>query len=235
MKKIIITIFTLIFIGIIAYGGYQIWDINQRYADESKIHDMVLEYKPADNNINNKENKSITDMQVKYPDTVGWITVPGTEIDYPFMWYKDNDFYLSRDINGKYAFAGTLFMDYRCNKDFLSQNTIIYGHHMKNGSMFGTLKSFADEKFFDGYKYGTIYLPQDNLTLEFFAYIVVQPTDKEIYSTQISETYFEYVKKNAKHYRDIGVMYYNRIITLSTCANNDSERLVLIAKMTSEK
>jgi sortase B len=238
MKKAIITILSLFFIAVIAFSDYQLWKINEDYAEESKIHDMVLEYKPDDTHDPEQDpevevvNQSVIDLQGKYPDAVGWLTVPNTKIDYPFVWYKDNDYYLRRDINGKYALAGTLFMDYRCEKDFSSQNTIIYGHHMKNGSMFGTLKNFNDKAFFDANKYGTIYLPHANLTLEFFAYMVVQPTDREIYATELSETYFDYVKQKARHYRDVELSDNDRIVTLSTCSYefNDA-RMVLLAKI----
>jgi len=106
-------------------------------------------------------------------------------------------------------------MDYRCNKDFTSPKTIIYGHHMKNESMFGTLKLFNGKSFFDENKYGFVYLSRDTLTLEFFAYMVVNPNDQEIYSAGLSGTYFDYVKQNARNYRDVGLTEADRIVTLS--------------------
>jgi sortase B len=102
---------------------------------------------------------------------------------------------------------------------------------MKNGSMFGTLKSFADKDFFETNRYGTIYLPDATLTLEFFAYMVVKSTDTEIYSISPSESYFDYIRQNARQYRDIGLTDSDRIVTLSTCAYEfDNARMVLLAK-----
>ena len=114
-------------------------------------------------------------LLAQYPDAVGWIALPNTEINYPFAQHKNNDYYLRRDLKGEYAAAGTIFMDSRCERDFTSQNTILYGHHMKNGSMFGTLKMFGEASFFDTNASGTIYLPNDTLTLAFFAFLVVDP------------------------------------------------------------
>jgi sortase B len=211
------------------YSGYRAWGILGNYEDEAAMHDAVMEYKPEPREV---INQSVIDLQAKFPDVVGWLTVPGTKIDYPFVWYKDNDHYLRRDLNGETATVGTLFMDYRCEKDFTSRNTIVYGHHMKNGSMFGTLKAFADKGFFEANRYGTIYLPRETLALEFFAYLVVKSTDTEIYSAAPSENYLEYVRRNARQYRDIGLTGGGRIITLSTCSYEfDGARMVLLAKV----
>jgi len=208
---------------LLAYSGWQIWKIAGDYKAEADMHDAVMSYKPAPEQI---INQSVIDLQAKYPDVAGWLTVPGTKIDYPFVWYKDNDYYLRRDLDGNYALAGTLFMDTRCSPDFSSQSTIIYGHHMKNGSMFGTLKAFADKDFFDAKKQGTIYLPRETLTLEFFAYLVVKSTEQRIYS----ELDLEYVKQNARQYREIALTEGDRIVTLSTCSYEfDNARMVLIA------
>ena len=214
--------------ALMVYSGYRLWLIQADYKEEAAMHDAVIAYKPQDNEV---VNQSVIGLQAKYPDAVGWLTVPGTKIDYPIVQAVDNDTYLRRDLNGEYALAGTLFMDCRC--DILtSPNAIIYGHHMKNGSMFGTIKAFADKTFFDSNTHGTVYLPHETLTLEFFAYLVVKSTDEKIYSADIGEGYFEYVRQNARQYRDIGLTGEDRLITLSTCSYefNDA-RMVLLARV----
>ncbi len=241
-KGIFKIVIILLLLAVIVFSGYKLWNINKNYADEAKLHGELLEYKPAepsesaDTSPEQPEgivNQEVVDLQAQYPDAVGWLTVPGTKIDYPFVWYEDNDYYLRRDINGDYAVAGTVFMDYRCNKDFTSQNTIIYGHHMKNGSMFQSLKNFNNQSFFDAHTTGTIYLPHDTLTLEIFAYMVVDPaTEKEIYRTGLSDTYFNYVRQNARFYREMNLTDSDKIVTLSTCAYEfDDARMVVLAKI----
>ena len=237
MKKIIINICGILAVGfivIIAYSGYQLWKINTDYAKEAEIHKLVLEYKPEQSNIISEEivNQNVIDLRKKYPDLVGWVTIPNTKIDYPFLQYKDNDYYLRRDINGVYGLSGTIFMDYRCEKDFTSQNNIIYGHHMKNESMFGSLNLFNDSQFFNENMKGIIYLPNDTLMLEIFAYMVVSPNNKEIYNPVLSDTYFEYVKKNARYYRDMELTNSTQIVTFSTCSYEfDDARMVILAKI----
>jgi sortase B len=194
------------------------------------MHGAVMEYKPEP--AAETVNQSVIDLRVKYPDVVGWLTVPGTDIDYPFVRCKDNDYYLRRDLNGDYAVAGTLFLDCLCEPGFTSQNTIVYGHHMKNGSMFGTLKAFADKGFFEANTEGFVYLPHETLTLEFFAYMVVKHTDEVIYGTALTESYLDYIRQNARHYRDIGLMGMDRVLTLSTCSYEfDGARMALLAKV----
>ena len=241
LKKIIIiicSVLVLVFIAVISYGSCQLLKINADYAKEAEIYRIVLKYKPEDtheqvsSHTEIVENQSVIDLKVQYPDAVGWLTIPNAGVDHPFVQYSDNDYYLYRDINGTYASAGTIFVDYRCKKDFSSRNTIIYGHHMKNGSMFGNLSAFSNPNFFNDNKSGTIYLPNDTLMLEFFAYMVIHPGDKEIYNTVPGDTYFDYLKQNARHYRDIGLTDNDRIVTFSTCSYefNDA-RMVLLAKI----
>jgi len=228
MKKLICIILALGFVGLILYSGYQLWLIQIDYKGEADLHSAVLEYKPQ--NDDEPGNQSVIDLLAKYPDTIGWLTIPNTSIDYPFVQSNDNDYYLRRDINSSYALAGTLFLDYRCEKDFTSRNTIIYGHHMKNGSMFGTLKAFADKVFFDENRHGTIYLPHETLTLEFFAFLMIDPaTESEIYNPMPSDVHLDYLQQNARHYRDIGLAEGDRIVTLSTCAYEfDGARYVVL-------
>jgi len=232
MKKTICALLAFVFAAVIAYSGYRLWGIQANYEEEADLHGAVMEYRPEPSE-DGIINQSVIDMQAKYPDAIGWLTVPNTAIDYPFVQSTDNDFYLRRDINGDYAVAGTIFMDYRCEKDFTSRNSILYGHHMKNGSMFGALKAFAGKDFFDANRSGFIYLPYETLTLEFFAYMVIDPaTETEIYNPSLSDMYFEYVKQNARHYRDVGLTNGDRIETLSTCAYEfDNARMVLLARV----
>ena len=216
-------------VALLIFSGYKVWKITDDYRAEAQQHEAVMDYKPASEQI---VNQSVIDLQAKYPDVVGWLTVPGTKIDYPFVWHKDNDQYLRRDLDGDYAVAGTLFMDCRCAPDFDSRNTILYGHHMRNGSMFGTLKAFADKEFFDKNRSGFIYLPYETLTLEFFAYMIVKHTDSEIYSVDPGGSCSEYVRQNAKHFRDIQLTEDDRLITLSSCSYEfNNARMVLLARV----
>lgn len=230
MKRTALSVLALCFAALVAYSGWRAWNEYGDYRAESQMHSVVIGYKPTQ--LGTAANQSVIDLQTKYPAVAGWLTVPGTGIDYPFVWYKDNDYYLRRDLNGNRAMAGTLFMDFRCQRDFTSQNTILYGHHMKNGSMFGTLKRFSDKEFFDAHQRAAVYLPRATLILECFAYLVVTADDAEIYATAPSKDYLDYVRQNARQYSDIGLKASDRIVTLSTCSYEfNNARMVLLTRI----
>ena len=241
MKKILIKgTLSLILLGAIAISGFQLYQIYDNYAAEAEIHEKVLAYKPTQPPTEQETdapyvNQNILDLQAINADVVGWLTIGNTEIDYPFVWCKDNNFYLRRNINKEYAEAGTVFMDYRCERDFSLPNTILYGHHVKNDSMFGTLKNFDSKAFFDANQTGKIFLTDRVLELEIIAFMNVKSRDKEVYKTEFGENdkavFFEYIKENAKHYRETEFSETDMFVTLSTCSYESANaRMVIVAK-----
>lgn len=170
-----------------------------------------------------------------YPEAVAWIRVDDLEtIDYPVMRADDNDYYLHNDSAGNPSADGSIFLDYRNNADFSDDlHTIIYGHNMRDGSMFGTLISYQEEEFFkQGSGMFTIYTPKGSYRYQIFAVNVVDPTDDvfmvgfkdpTIFDSFVSEL------KNSSMY-DTGVQANgdDQIVTLSTCSSAD--RLVVSAK-----
>jgi sortase B len=183
-------------------------------------------------------NENIQELKAQYPDAIGWLTIAGTSIDYPFVQGADNDFYLHHNLDDTYATAGSIFMDYRNYPDFSDVNTILYGHHMKNGTMFASLKRFNDESFFNTVSEGIIYLENKTYSIEFFAYLVVPSDDQVVFGmvnandSQMAETHLSYIKEKARHYRDINITPGEPIVTLSTCAYDFGDaRMVLLGRL----
>jgi len=182
-------------------------------------------------------NQSILDLREKYPNVVGWLTIANTKVDYPFARASDNAYYLRRGLDGNPLSAGTIFMDCRNSADFSDFNTILYGHNMKNGSMFGTLSDFDNQAFFDANPTGTVFLAGRTYTVEFFAYIVLPADDSLIYDPSLSggadiAAFLDHVKSAARFYRDIGVTADDHILTLSTCDYEFSDaRMVLLGRL----
>lgn len=100
------------------------------------------------------------------PDTVGWIRIPGTEIDYPIVQTDNNDTYLHTDFYGRESVEGAIYLDYESQKDMIGKNTILYGHNMKNGSMFRDLVRYKDEGYLKEHQYFTIYTPERMIQLK---------------------------------------------------------------------
>jgi sortase B len=249
MIKPIRVIVAAILIAVIAVGSLNLWTIHSDYAAESEAHDNAMKFKPeghqplraqtpqTSKSPKSTINKNILELQREYGNAVGWLTVDGTKIDYPFAQASDNAFYLKKGLDGGYMAAGSIFMDYRNEKDFSDFNTVIYGHYMKNGSMFGTLRRFGGRKFFETNGSGSIMLSNRTYALEAFAYMVIRSDDKMIYGTlrptaDDAARVLAYIKRNARHYRAIGVTPNDRLVTLSTCAYEfDGARMVLICRL----
>ena len=238
-KRFLLLSVVLMLLATIGYSSYQLWDIKQNYAQEAQMHSRLLHFRPSlqVHSAASQENQSILDLQAAFPSVVGWLTIPNTRIDYPFAQGNDNAHYLHSDLDQNWSSAGTIFMDYRNRHDFSDFNTILFGHHMRNGSMLATLQHFNDRAFFEANATGTIFLNNKTYEIQFMAFAVVAANDAVLYNPHISTDankvlFLEHVRGIARHYRDVDVTTNARIITLSTCNYefNDA-RMVLVGQL----
>ena len=168
-------------------------------------------------------------------DIVGWLRIRALDISYPVVQGKDNDYYLHRTFEKTDNFAGCLFVNSYNMGDFTDQNTIIYGHNMKNGSMFGKLKNFNVPEVFKKSRYFWIFTPDFIYQYRIFSASVV---DKTGLTYQISFTDDEFDQFISRAYsnsvvdnQDVTVTKEDRIVTLSTCTGDDSTRFVVMGKL----
>lgn len=118
---------------------------------------------------------NFTALHTENPDVVAWIQIPGTQINYPVVQGTDNEYYLHRDLNGQKSSAGTIFLDYADQPDFSSQHNILYGHHMKNGSMFKDISRYKDQDYFDRHSAIILYTPEREIHLKALAAVCTSP------------------------------------------------------------
>lgn len=168
-------------------------------------------------------------------DVVAWITVPGTNINYLVAQSKDNDYYLRRLLDGSYANGGTLFMDYRCDPDLSDWNTVIYGHHMKDGSMFGALVDYSEQAFYNEHPVMYLYVPGKRYKLEPVAGCYVE-ADDEIYDLPVSrerrDELLAQAVENSTFVSGVTADTWDRLVTLSTCSDAaGSSRYVVLARI----
>lgn len=164
-------------------------------------------------------------------DYVCWINIPGTKISYPVTQYYNNDFYLHRAFETKAeSYAGTIFIDSFAKNGLEEDNVVIYGHNMKNGSMFGTLKKLKNKDTFENSKYIEIYAKDYVYVYEIFS---VRDVSSDINSLNYKlnnfdiKEYIENAKNQSIQYRDPSV--YTKMISLSTCVGDYSRRLLVTA------
>ncbi len=159
-------------------------------------------------------------------DQTGWISVPGTGIDFPVLQGSDNSEYLNRDPYGEFSYSGSIFLDYRNSPDLSDGLSVIYGHHMSGGHMFGCLDAFRDRGFLEGHRYGSFSAREESYSLEFFAVFECQATDPEIFRP--GSCSMDEVRRFIQERSGIASDPSRRILVLTTCtARGDDSRLVV--------
>ena len=154
-------------------------------------------------------------LKAKYPDVKGYIYAANTGISYAIVKGSDNSFYLDHGIDGSKNNNGAIFIETLCDENFGSQNTIIYGHHMKSGRMFAPLEKYKSQSYYDAHPYMYIYTESQNYRIDLFAGCVVEG-DADIYATSVdADTLANYVAKSTFKAK-IGTPT-GKIVTLSTC------------------
>lgn len=181
-------------------------------------------------------NVDFSDLKKVNEDTVGWIQVTGTNINYPFVQTKDNNYYLSHSFDKSYNDMGWVFLDYRNNINNLSQNTVIYGHGLLNNTMFGSLKQVVKKSWYSNPENYTIKLSteKENTVWQVFSTYTIKPESYYIttnFSTDESfEQFINTIKKRSVYDYKLDVNVNDKILTLSSCYD-DTNRVVLHAKL----
>ncbi len=170
------------------------------------------------------------------PQITAWIACDGTKINYPVVQGTDNAYYLTRLFDLTYNPSGTLFVDYRAQADFAGQNTIIYGHNMLDGSMFSSLEGYGKQSYYDAHPRLQLYTKAGDYDIEVFAAYEV-PADgnawrMEFASGEDMAAWAAEAKAGSGFTSDVQVAPGDRIVTLSTCVNNNDEvRFVVMGKL----
>ena len=248
-SDVLLTIALIVAIAVFCYAAFNLYHIYTEYkkgTDEyNQIEAMAVTGRDADST-----EVAGPSAQIKPPievdfdklksvneDVVGWIYVDALpDISYPIVKGKDNQTYLHQTYEKNYNFAGTIFVDYENSGDFSDCNTLVYGHNMKNGSMFGHLKKFReDDKLYKQDKYFWILTPERNYRYEIItAYTTGVNSDTYTLFKGPGEEFEKYLE-TIKGYSEIqtddtDLTIKDRIVTLSTCTGNESTRFVVQGK-----
>ena len=151
------------------------------------VADTVRIYRNADSaRIRPYENSARTSETQKSvsPDCIGWLVIDGTNIDYPVMQGENNTEYLNRDPYGNYSLSGSVFADARNRPDFTDAYTILYGHHMSYGYLFGALDRYSDRQYFEKHRKGTLTAGDRIFDLTVFAYLVCDAAEQRIFDPE---------------------------------------------------
>lgn len=226
-------LFLLCFVPLMLYGVYALWDSAQmnRQADQ-KVYET---YRPGEEA---EAKLSFGELQRLNPEVFGWLTVYGTNIDYPLVQAENNSKYVNTDAEGKFALSGSIFLDYRNDKAFGDINNILYGHHMEKKMMFGEVESFLDAAFFEEHPYGAVFYEGTWHGIEFFAFLHADAYDPVLYHAGIQgddgrQKYLTYIKEHAVNFRELDQKPEDSYISLSTCASDSTNgRHILVGRIT---
>ncbi len=220
MKKQIVFLSCILIICLLA-GGFCLYKIYEQKAEVSEAERLAEEfsaYSPGElfkegaepKDIYNEFLPKLKELKAQNGDVMGWIYIPLTNIDYPLLQGKDNEYYLTHSVSGKFSAAGSVFVDKR---GLGCENTIIYAHNMGRASnvMFHDITKFADDDFFDNALYGYIITERVVTELDIFAFS---------HTVALSGFYedkadYDFIEKNSENFREPtegGELY-----TLSTC------------------
>lgn len=169
-------------------------------------------------------------------DVVAWLHISNTSISYPVLQGSDNQAYIHTTYQGNYSAAGSIFVDYRIQGDFTQPNTIIYGHNMSSGTMFGTLKSYTTSSFTQSHPYFFLLTDQGYLRYE-VCYVMITSATSDVYRYSFDDQYsfadhIAYLAQWKSYDTGVSVTDDDKLVTLSTCTNvSDDQRLVVIGRL----
>lgn len=234
-SKILVTFIQIVLIAVIIFSGIKIIEwikSNKKNKDiMSEIKENVVINNEMDSN--NEEYKiDFAKLKQKNSDAIAWIKVNGIDIDFPVVKGTDNSYYLTHNFDKEKNKAGWIFADYRNKFDGTDKNIIIYGHNMKNGSMFASLKDVIKEEWYNNENNKYIALITENENCKYQVFSVYQTETEEYYlQTNISnfKEFVEKIKGRSKKNFNVDIKETDSILTLSTCADNTKYRVVLHA------
>lgn len=156
-------------------------------------------------------------------DVVGWIEIPGTELNYPVVQCSNNDYYLNHLFTEEYNICGCPFLDYRNPDSFDSRNNVIYGHRMNDGSMFTCIQNYSSQSFYEYNPRAILYTPDGAYSVEFFSgYVTAAKGDPWKLSFSSDQQYLDWLNSLAGRSdfsADISFSASDRVLTLSTCSH----------------
>lgn len=236
----------LVCLGVFLVSGWKAWGILEEYRAGSEHYSQLEQYvstehvqpevsltpvvqdhfqqEPAEEPKEHIETAPQVDFaalaQIN-PQVAGWLCIEGTQIQYPVVQGEDNSFYLKHRFDRTYSSAGCLFLDAAGQSDFLGHNNIVYGHYMKNGSMFSALKEYKHQEFYDAHPTGWLVTPMGSYQIRFFSGYV-SDTAGSAWDLEFSDegygTWLAALTEKSCFKAQVVPTTEDRIITLSTCS-----------------
>lgn len=229
-----IFVFSAVKLGLIFYEY-------QQGTDEYNALESAIVQPPVDQGEGKEEEFQVDfgKLRAVNEDVVGWIRFESLDISYPIMRGEDNDYYLRHTTNRTENNAGSIFMDYLNAPDFSDKNTFVYGHNMKNKSMFGLLNNYSEEQYYREHPYFWIYTPQGAARYQIFSCYVGSAAGDSYQvgfgENEEFEAYLGRLQELSAYDTGVSVAKEDEIVSLSTCtASGDDYRFLVHGVKTRE-
>ncbi len=236
-KKVILNIIIyMILLFVLIYSGIKIFKWYKDKTNNNKIAEQIKSTVIVEDKNEEEYTVDFKKLKEQNNETVAWIKVNNTNVEYPVVRATNNSFYLNHSFDKSKNSAGWIFADYRNKFDGTDKNIIIYGHNMRDDSMFGSLKNILNSDWYDNEENTniTLYTENEKSIYKVFSIYKIESEDYYI-KTEFSndnefEKFIETLKKRSIKNFNIDISKEDSILTLSTCANNNKYRVVLHAK-----
>ena len=233
VRRIALDIIMVCLAGIVVFSGYRVYKIMHDYKVNRDIYSRIAETAMPEGFNGEIDFDALRKIN---PDIVGWLYYESTNINYPIVQGKDNDYYLHISFDGTWTLGGTLFADAITEEPFTQFNTIVYGHHMQDHTMFGDIKELKDPEYCKEHPQFELITPEGKYHLKICAF-VHQPSDSAIYTTNFhdeegKQEYINLIKSLATYITTEEMTAEDRLVILSTCAYEYQEaRYMVVGKM----
>ena len=228
-KDLVRKIVLLVCVCVFCYSAYNLASIFLEYKEmddsNNKIEETYVNENVVEGEARTYKIIDFAALQQRNPDVKGWIDIPDTKVSYPILQGETNDTYIHSDIDKKEFRAGSIFIASENENPFTDLNTVIYGHNMKNGSMFNNIKSYTEQDFTNEHPYVYIYLPDGTVSRYKVVAAHIIPEESLLYNTGITDiqTFYQEMLKTSDIKVDFDQAASNPVITLSTCTSAGSE------------
>lgn len=243
-RQLVSNIVLVLAIAVFLFSGYKLYTIFSEYYKGDKEYKTIMDKvvtidAPEKTEEGKNEEQEVFKVDFKKlqsinKEIVGWLRFDNPEkISYPIVQGKDNDKYLKKTVEGNTNDAGSIFMDAYNTADFSDKNTFIYGHNMKNGSMFGQLRRYKSFDFYKENPYFYIYTPdRKEVKYQVYAVCIVEDTsesyNKSYSNDDVYLKYLQYIQSVSRYDTGVEVTARSQLVSLSTCTNVTKTQRLLI-------
>jgi len=235
-KEMVNIVVSIVVLLLLVYGSFSIWDSRQIHMAASS--DNYTPFRPTEDN-----SLLFQELQAINPEVFAWLTVFGTNIDYPIVQgdEEDNIKYVNTNVFLEFSPSGAIFIDWKNAQDFSDFKNIFFGHDMAGNVMFGEIGNFHDFGYFNARRYGTLYFDGQTRGLEFFAFLHTHAYDETAFNVSVfdpdaKQQHLDYLLDLSIHIQeDVTLTTEDRLLLLSTCSDASTNgRDILVARIVNE-